>query len=236
MGEWPATGADPNRLSDTPTDEIPVVRDQLWTPFRAPAMAYRERVPAPRSRWAEMLATVRRYARLPVLAAIYLGAVVALSLIVARVVHTPGKGPSAAGTRQEQEHNGLRPHPLAQHHRSGARKRPAIRPVGPSFPSPALSPVRPSPVSSQPLPSPPASSSPPPSPAPTSPSPAFDLSVAGSDLSVAGSDLSIPGSDLSIPGSDLSIPDVMAETDFVPLVWAVADWRVPTCTRVLIVE
>jgi hypothetical protein len=172
MGEWPATGADPNRLSDTPTDEIPVVRDQLWTPFRAPAMAYRERVPAPRSRWAEMLATVRRYARLPVLAAIYLGAVVALSLIVARVVHTPGKGPSAAGTRQEQEHNGLRPHPLAQHHRSGARKRPAIRPVGPSFPSPALSPVRPSPVSSQPLPSPPASSSPPPSPAPTSPSPA----------------------------------------------------------------
>ena len=133
MGEWPTTGADPNRLSDTPTDEIPVVRDQLWTPFRAPAMAYRERVPAPRSRWAEMLATVRRYARLPVLAAIYLGAVVALSLIVARVVHTPGKGPSAAGTRQEQEHNGLRPHPLAQHHRSGARKRPAIRPVGPSF-------------------------------------------------------------------------------------------------------
>jgi hypothetical protein len=63
-----------------------------------------------------------------------------------------------------------------------------------------------------------------------------DLSVAGSDLSVAGSDLSVAGSNLSLAGSDLSVPDVMAETDFVPLVWAVADWRVPTCARVLIVE
>lgn len=171
MGEWPASRADPSQFSDTPTDEIPVVRDQLWTPVRVPAMAYRERVPAPRSRRAEMLAAVRRYAQLPVLVAVYLGVVVAASLLVARMVHPPAKSPSAVSTRHEQEHNDLSPPRSAQHHRSGAPKRPATQPVGTTSPPPALSPVGPSPASSQPLLRPSASSSPPPSPTPTSPSP-----------------------------------------------------------------
>lgn len=169
MGEWPSSRADPDQFSDPSTDEIPVVRDQLWTPARAPALAYRERAPAPRSRRAEMLAAVRRYAQLPVLVAAYLGVVVAASLLVARLVHAPVKSPSAVSTRHEQQHNDLRPHRSAQHHRSGAHKRPVIRPAG----TPAPSPAGPSPASSQPLPSPPASSSsrPSPSPSPTRPSP-----------------------------------------------------------------
>lgn len=170
MGEWPTTGPDPS--SDTPMDEIADVRDQLWT-GRAPAMAYRERAPAaPRSRRAQLWATVYRFARVPVLAAVYLGVVVALSLVVARVVHAPVKGPSAAPTGHDQQHHGFTPHRLAQHHRSAPHKPPS-RPVGTISPSPALSPVGPSPVSSQPPPSQPAPSSSPPSssPTPTLPSP-----------------------------------------------------------------
>jgi len=165
--EWPTTRADSGQFSDTPTDEIPVVRDQLWTPFHASAMTCRERAPAPRSRWAQVRATVRRYARLPALVAIYLGVVVAASLLVARFGHTPVKGASEAGTRRQQEQHGFVPHRSPQHQRSASRKPPAIRPVGTIFPPPPLSPVRPSPVSRQPRPRPPASNSPPPPPSPT---------------------------------------------------------------------
>jgi hypothetical protein len=202
MGEWPAAGADPNPSGDAPTEDIPAVADQLWTPFRAPVMGYRERAPAPRSRWAEMLATVRRYARLPVMAAIYLGVVVVLSLVVARVVHTPVKGASASGTRHEQEHNDLRPHRSALDHGPGAHKRLASRPVGTAgLPPPTLSPVSPSPVSSQPLPSPSASSSSPPSPAPTSPSP-----VPTSPSPVPTSPSPVPTSPSPVPTSPSPVP------------------------------
>jgi hypothetical protein len=202
MGEWPTTGADPNPSGDAPTEDIPAVADQLWIPFRAPVMGYRVRAPAPRSRWAEMLATVRRYARLPVMVAIYLGVVVALSLVVARVVHTPVKGASAAGTTHEQELNGLRPHRSAQYHGPGAHKRLAIRPVGTAaLPPPTLSPVSPSPVSSQPLPSPPVSSSPPPSPVPTSPSP-----VPTSPSPVPTSPSPVPTSPSPVPTSPSPVP------------------------------
>lgn len=164
MGEWPTTGPDPS--SGTPMDEIAEVRDQLWTAFRAPAMAYREHAPAPRSRRAQLWATVYRLARIPVLAAVYLGVVVGLSLAVARVVHAPATGPSAATTGHNQQHNGFTPHRSAQHHRPAQHKRPS-RPVGTNSPSPALSAAGPSPVSSQPPPTQPASSSSPPSPSPT---------------------------------------------------------------------
>jgi hypothetical protein len=172
MSEWPTTRADSGQFSDTPTDEFPVVRDQLWTPFCASAMTYRERAPAPRSRWAQVLATVRRYARLPALVAIYLGVVVAASLLVARFVHTPVKGTSEAGTRHQQEQHYFVPHRSPQYQPSASRKPPAIRPVGTISPPSALSPVRPSPVSRHPLPRPPASKSPPPPPSPTPTTPA----------------------------------------------------------------
>jgi hypothetical protein len=170
MGEWPTSGSDPNPISDTPM-EVPAVRDQLWTAFRAPAMAYREHAPAPRGRWVQAWATVRRSARVSVMVVTYLGVVVALSLIVARVVHKPVQSPGAASTRQEQGHNGLGPHGLAQHQTPAAHKPPATGPVGTISPSPALSPAGSSSASSQPRPSQSASNSSPPSPTPTANSP-----------------------------------------------------------------
>jgi hypothetical protein len=169
MAKW-QTRADSNRFSDAPTDEIPVVKDQLRKPVRAPAEAYWEPAPAPRGRWAQVLAKVRPFARLFVVVPIYLGLVLAASLIVARIAHTPIKGPSAAGTGHQQEQNGLVLHRPAQHQRQAARKPPAIRPGSTIFPPPPpLSLFTPSPAPSQPLPGRPTSS--PPSPSPTSPPP-----------------------------------------------------------------
>jgi hypothetical protein len=47
MVKW-QTRAEPNRFSDVPTDEISVVKDQLWKPVRAPAEIYWELAPAPK--------------------------------------------------------------------------------------------------------------------------------------------------------------------------------------------
>jgi hypothetical protein len=174
MSEW-QTKANLDQLGDTLPNGIPVVRDQLWRPVRVPAEMYWESPSAPRSRWAQALATVRSRARVFAIAAIYLGVVAAISLIVARDVHTPAKGTSAAGAWHQQEQSVLVPHRPTRHGPSAQHKPPAIQQGSPVFPSPALSLLRPAPGSSQLLPGPSASSppslAPTPVPSPTSPLP-----------------------------------------------------------------
>ena len=174
MSEW-QTKTNLDQLGGTPSNGIPVVRDQLWKPVRVPAEMYWESPSAPRSRWAQALATVRAHARVFAIVAIYLGAVAGISLIVARAVHTPAKGTSAAGAWHQQEQSVLVPHRPTRHGPSAPHKPPAIQPGSPVFPSPGLSLLRPAPGSSQLLPGPsasaPASPAPTPAPSPTSPLP-----------------------------------------------------------------
>jgi hypothetical protein len=179
MSDW-QTSASPDQLSDTAGGNPPVIRDELWSPVHAPADAYWESLSAPSgerprmSGWASMPAMARSYARLLLIVAMYLGTVVAISLIVTRALSTPAKNVSAARTGQQQEHNAVVSRPSAQDKRSAPGKPPARQLVSPAFPSPGLSLFSPSPASTQPLPGGSASTpaSPSPSPAPTpAPSP-----------------------------------------------------------------
>ena len=172
--DWQARAA-VDQLSDTPPDGIPVVREQLWRPAHLPAETYWEPPPAPMGRWARVLAMARPYARVFILAAVYLAAVAAVSLIVTRVLSTPAKSTSAAGTGHQQTQNSPVPHRLAPHKLSAPRKPPAIQPGSSIFPpQPGLALFTPSPASSQPSSSPPSlspSPAPTPAPPPTSPPP-----------------------------------------------------------------
>lgn len=176
MSEWQTRGS-LDRLSDTPTDGIPVVRDEIWGPAHAPAETYRA-PSAPTSRWAHLLAGVRPYARIFVIVAMYLSTVAAVSLIVTRVMATPANGTSAAGTGHQPAQNGLGSHTSAppthpaSHKHKAPHRRSATQPgFAPPLlsPSPAPTPA-PSPTSSRPT-SPPPTSPPPTSPPPTSPPP-----------------------------------------------------------------
>src|SRR6266516_967983 len=176
MSEW-QTKANLDQLGDTLPNGIPVVRDQLWRPVRVPAEMYWESPSAPRSRWAQALATVRSRARVFAIVAIYLGVVAAISLIVARDVHTPAKGTSAAGAWHQQEQSVLVPHRATRHGPSAPRKPPAIQPGSPVFPSPGLTVIRPAPgpclLQQGPSASAPVSTAPTPATSPTSPPPCY---------------------------------------------------------------
>jgi hypothetical protein len=177
MSEWQTrTSSDP--FSDTTPNGILAVRDDLWSPVRAPAETYRA-PSAPTSRRAHLLAGIPPHARIFVMVAIYLSMVAAVSLIVARAVATPAKDNSAAGTGHQQALNGpgsyssappkqpAPPKHPARHKRSAIQPGPA--PVPSLAPSPAPTPA-PSPTSRPPT-SPPPTSPPPTSPPPTSPPP-----------------------------------------------------------------
>ncbi len=154
-----------DQLGDTPPDGIPAVRDELWSPVRAPADRYWEPPSAPASRWARVLAAVRSHARIIVVIAIYLGAVAGVSLIVNRVLSTPATGTSAAAAGRQAERFGLGPSQSVRHNQSVQHKPPASQPGSPIFLQPGLALFTPSAVSS------PAGTIPPLLPPPTSPTP-----------------------------------------------------------------
>ena len=177
--DW-RTKAALNQVSDTVPNGIPVVKEQLWRPVRAPGEMHWERPPAPMSKWTQLLAMARPYTRIFIMASIYLAVVAAVSLIVARAISTPAKSTSAARIGHQQSRYGLVPYPITPHRPSAPRKRPAAEPGRSIFlPQPGLAAFTPSPASSQPGSSPPsvspspapATSPPPTSPPPTSPPP-----------------------------------------------------------------
>jgi hypothetical protein len=182
--DW-QTRAALDQVSDTQPNGIPVVREQLWKPVRVPDETCWERQPAPMSNRTQVLAMVRPYTRIFVMASIYLAVVAAVSLIVARAISTPAKSTSAAEIGHQQSRNGLVPYRLTPPRPSAPRKSPAIQPGHSIFPpQPGLAVFTPSPASSQPGSSPPSlapsptpttlpppTSPPPTSPPPTSPPP-----------------------------------------------------------------